>query len=225
MIIDYRFIMDAFPRVLKAVPTTLFLTLSACILALIIGLLLALLIIYQVPVAKQIAQIFVSYIRGTPLVVMLYIIYTLIPLIVKNVIGNEAAYSISPMVYAIVAYGINQSAFMVEMFRSALESVDIGQMEAAYSIGMTTGQAMRKVILPQAAVVALPNFSNIFMLLLKGTSLAFTVTVVEIMGQAKIEASAGLRQFEAYLMAAVIYWVICFVFETIFKHVEKRLKR
>ncbi|MBQ9871367.1 MAG: amino acid ABC transporter permease [Eubacterium sp.] len=222
---DFEFVGEAFPKVMGALPTTLFLTFASCIISLIFGLILALLIIYRVPVLRHIAAFFISYIRGTPLVVMLYIIYAALPLIIRNFAGAEAAYSIPPMVYAVIAYGINQSAFMAEMYRSALESVDAGQMEACLSIGMTTSQAMRRVIIPQAAVVAIPNFTNIFLMLFKGTSLAFTVTVVDIMAQAKIEASNGLRFIESYLLVAVIYWVFCIFFERVLSHLEKKLKR
>ncbi len=98
-------------------------------------------------------------------------------------------------------------------------------MEAALSVGMTTYQGLMRIITPQAMVIALPNFGNIFIGLIKGTSLAFTVKVIEIMAIAKIVAGDGYRYLEMYVDASIVYWVLCFAFEKLFEWLEERSGR
>ena len=101
----------------------------------------------------------------------------------------------------------------------------MGQLEACYSVGMTRGQALYRVVMPQAMAIAMPNLSNHYISLFKGTSLAYSVTVVEILGRAKVLASQGYTYLEAYIDVAVIYWVLCILFENLFYLIEKRIKR
>lgn len=131
------------------------------------------------------------------------------------------AQGISPLIYAFIAYTLHTAAYQAEIFRSAINALNVGQMEAAYSVGMTTAQGLRRIILPQAFLVALPNLGNTFISLMKATSLAFAVKVVEIMALAKIIANDGYRFLEMYLVASIIYWVICLFFEVVFAKLEK----
>ena len=117
----------------------------------------------------------------------------------------------------------NTSAFMPESFRAALESVDRGQIEACYSLGMTKRQAMMRVILPQAFVVAVPSIGNHFIGIIKGTALGFTVGLADVMGTAKMEAALSLRFFEAYLCVTVVYLVIVLAVEFVLRLIERRL--
>ena len=112
---------------------------------------------------------------------------------------------------------------MAESFRAALESVDRGQIEACYSIGMTKRQAMMRVILPQAFVVAVPSIGNHFIGIIKGTALGFTVGLADVMGTAKMEAALSLRFFEAYLCVTVVYLVIVLAVEFVLRLIERRL--
>ena len=128
------------------------------------------------------------------------------------------------IVFVYIAFILNMSAYMSETFRAAIMSVEKGQMEAAISIGMSKWQAMRRIILPQAFVVALPNFGNSFISLLKDTSLAFVVSVVELMGKAKIVGAAGLHFFEVYIVVALIYWGVCIVVEKLLAVLEKKIR-
>ena len=123
-----------------------------------------------------------------------------------------------------IAYSLNAGAYLTESIRAAIQAIDKGQMEAAQSVGMTMSQAMIRIILPQAAKISLPVFANFFIGLLKDTSLAFTAAVPEIMGQAKIQAGRASRFFEAYIDAALIYWIICIILERILAVIEKRNK-
>jgi L-cystine transport system permease protein len=98
-------------------------------------------------------------------------------------------------------------------------------VEAAYSVGMTSSQSLRRIVIPQALVAALPNFSNVFLEITKDTSLAFSVMIVEIMANATIQASSGYKYLETYVDAAIIYFIVCYIFGKVFVILENRLKR
>ena len=124
-------------------------------------------------------------------------------------------YKRQPIVYAFVALALNESAFNAEIIRASLESVDKGQVEAASALGMNYFQALIRIILPEATVVALPSLGNAFIGLIKGTSLAFVCSVVEMTAEGKILAGRNYRYFEVYISLAIIYWVITFVLERV----------
>ena len=131
---------------------------------------------------------------------------------------------VAPIVYAFVALALNESAFNAEIIRASLESVDKGQVEAASALGMNYFQALIRIILPEATVVALPSLGNAFIGLIKGTSLAFVCSVVEMTAEGKILAGRNYRYFEVYISLAIIYWVITFVLERVISYLEKKLR-
>ena len=130
---------------------------------------------------------------------------------------------IPPIIFAIVALGLNQSAFDSETIRAAIQSVEKGQVEAAKSLGMNGLQIFFRVLLPQAVTVAIPSLGNSLIGLVKGTSLAFTCSVVEITAQGKILAGNSYRYFEVYCSLAIIYWVITIFIERLFTYIEKKM--
>ncbi|ATW28015.1 amino acid ABC transporter permease [Candidatus Formimonas warabiya] len=228
-IFDWGYIWKSLPEILVYLPVTLEIALSSMFFGLILGLITALVKIYRIPVLKQFAALYISFIRGTPLLVQIYLAYYGIPKVLEYM---EIAYhwhlsvnNVAPIVFVVFACAVNLGAYLSETIRASIESVDRGQVEAAYSIGMTTLQTMKRIILPQALVVALPNFGNIFLSIIKDTSLAFIVSVVEIMGQAKIIGSRGLRFFEVYIAVSLIYWVVCVVFGKGISLLEERLRK
>ena len=176
---------------------------------------------------KQIAGLFVSIVRGTPVLVQLYIVYFGVPMFFKYINAkygtNLAVANIPGFVYAVLALGLNSSAFSSEMIRSALLSVDKGQVEAAHALGMTYGQTLRRIIIPEALTVALPTIGNSLISAIKGTSLAFTCAVVEITAQGKIIGGRNYRYFEVYCSLAIIYWIVTVIIEQILKFTEKKL--
>ncbi|MFD1707406.1 amino acid ABC transporter permease [Siminovitchia sediminis] len=228
-IINLEFAIEHFPEVLKGVPATMAITVVAMFFGLIAGLLIALCRIYKIPVLNRLFIIYISFIRGTPLLVQLYVFFYGVPVLLEFV--NEKwgtsfdPTGISPLIYAFIAYTINTSAYQAEIFRSSINAVSAGQMEAAHSVGMTTAQGMWRIILPQAFVVALPNLGNTFIGLIKATSLAFAVKVVEILAIARIIANDGYRFLEMYLVASIIYWVLSWIFEVLFAAIEKKMRR
>lgn len=224
---DFKQVFTNIPELLKYLPITLELALLAMLIGLVLGLILAIIKIKQIPVLKQIATLFVSIVRGTPVLLQLYIVYFGVPMFFKALNQkygtNLAVAEIPGFVYAVLALGLNSSAFSAEMIRSALMSVGKGQMEAANALGMTYGQALRRIIIPEALVVALPTIGNSLISAIKGTSLAFTCAVVEITAQGKIIGGRNYRYFEVYCSLAIIYWLVTVVIEQILKFTEKKL--
>lgn len=222
---DGKLVFTQIPSLLKFLPVTLELTALSLIIGWSVGLLIAIVKIKKIPILEQIATFFVSVIRGTPIVVQLYLTYFGIPIALKYInyyYGTDYNVSgIPPLVFAFVALGLNQSAFDSETIRAAFLSVDKGQLEAAHALGMTGRQVLLRCLLPQAIVVALPPLGNSLISLIKGTSLAFTCSVIEMTAEAKILAGRSYRFFEAYCSLAIIYWVLTIIVERIFKWLEK----
>lgn len=224
---DINLVFTQLPDLLEYLPVTLELTLAALIFGLLLGLVIALTRIQKIPVLNQIAVVFVSIIRGTPIIVQLYMSYFGIPIVLKCF---NAAYGTSynvdgipGIVFAMIALGMNQAAFDSETIRSAIQSVEKGQIEAAKSLGMTGGQVLRRVIIPQAFSVALLPLGNSVIGLIKGTSLAFTCSVIEITAAGKILAGRSYRYFEVYCSLAIIYWVVTFILERLISLAEKKI--
>ena len=226
---ELDFMLSTVPEIIQYIPITVLMALISCLIGCVLGILLALARFFKVRFLSRVIAVYVSFIRGTPMLVQLYLVYYGLPLLVKNIIeyfgGEYDPNAIPKLVYAFTAFSLNSAAYMSETFRSALESVDKGQMEACYSIHMTTFQALKRVILPQAFVTALPPLGNSLLSLVKDTSLAFSISIVDLMAGAKIVASRSFRFFEIYIVVSVIYWAICFVLERLIALTEKKLKR
>mgnify|MGYP003499587022 FL=1 len=224
-VFDLNFAIEHIPDVLQGVPITLLIAAVSIIIGSIIGLGLALSRIYKVVLLNQLTIGFVSIIRGTPLLVQLYVFFYGIPELFDWINATWEtqwnADNISPIWYAFIVYSMNAAAYTTEIFRASLNSVAAGQMEACHSVGMTTWQGLRRIIFPQMIVMALPNMGNIFINLIKSTSLAFAVKVVEIMAISKMIANQGYNFLEMYLVASIIYWIICLLLELLLYTLEK----
>jgi amine acid ABC transporter, permease protein, 3-TM region, His/Glu/Gln/Arg/opine family len=229
MVFDMEFALKSLPKIIAGIPMSLLISVFAILAGLVIGFLVTLCRMYKVPVLNRLAIIYVSFIRGTPLLVQIYVIYYALPM-VADWAGMKLGLPISsadlpPLAFALTAFTIYSGAYLSETIRAALSAVDPGQMEAGYSVGLTTWQTFRRIVIPQAFVVALPSIGNNFLGLIKGTSLAFTVMVIEVMSNAKIAAADGYRYMESYVDAAIVYWLLCIVFERLFAWLEKRSGR
>jgi L-cystine transport system permease protein len=229
MIINFRFIAESIPKLFGAIPITLLMAFASAVIGWLLGLGIALIRKNKVPVLSQIFAVYVSFLRGVPMIILLYISYYALPNVIYSYgvsIGREINVDSVPAVaYAIIALVLEQSAYASEIFRSSLAAVDEGQMEAAYSVGMTKTQALARIVLPQAMAIALPNLSGLFLGLVKGTSLAYYVGVYEITATANLLAMPALNFIEAYIMTTIIYEVISFIFNKIFRVVENNLKK
>lgn len=224
---DFKLVFTQIPDLLKYLPVTMELAIASTVFGMLLGLLIAIIKIKKVKVLDKLATFYVSLVRGTPVLVQLYIAYFGVPMLLKYInqqTGSDLKVAAIPgFVYAVLALGFNQSAFDAEVFRAALLSVDKGQHEAAAAIGMTGWQSLRRIIIPEALSVALPSLGNSFINAIKGTSLAFTCAVVEMTAEGKILSGRNYRYFEVYVSLAIIYWAITILFEKILKFVEKKI--
>lgn len=157
------------------------------------------------------ARVYVSFFRGTPLLVQLFVIYYGLP---------QLGLELDPLPAALIGLSLNMAAYACEILRAAISSIDRGQWEAAASIGMTRSQAMRRAILPQAARTALPPLGNSFISLVKDTALAATIQVPELFRQAQLITARTFEVFTLYLAAALIYWVL----SSLLAHLQHRLE-
>ncbi|MGZ0051569.1 amino acid ABC transporter permease [Brevibacillus gelatini] len=216
---DGKYMLEVFPTLLKYLPLTLVMAVVAMIFAIAIGLLLALVTKNRVPVLYQLANVYISFFRATPTLVQLFLIYYGLPQLFPSFSAMNA------LTAAIIGLSIKNSAYLAEIFRAALDSVDNGQLEACLAVGMTKAQAYRRIILPQAARNAIPASGNTFIGLVKETSLAFTLGVAELFAQGKMMASASLKFFEIYLAVAIVYWALTIVYSLLQEWLEKRLSK
>lgn len=230
-LLDINYIIESLPSILSRLPVTLMIAVGSMVIGLLIGFAVALIQIYKVPVLRQLSSFYVSFTRGTPLLVQMYLVFYGIPKIVYFLQTSYGLFYgfdvnlISPEVFALLAFSLNLGAYLSETIRSAIESVDRGQFEAAKAIGMSPTQMMLKIILPQALAIAIPNLGNIFIITVKDTSLVFIIGVIDIMGQAKILGSRGLAFFEVYIAVSLVYWVICIIIARLLVVLEKRVRR
>lgn len=197
---DFQYMLEVIPNLLVYIPTTLYITVISMVVAIIIGGLFAIILFNKVPVLSQLVQVLSSFFRGTPAIVQLLLVYFGLPQIIPALTSMTATQA------SILALSLNTAAYLAEVFRAALASVDAGQVEAAMSVGLNYRQTLKGIILPQALRNALPGTGNTFVSLMKNASLAFTIGVVEIVAQGKILAAASLRFFEVYFAIALIYW-------------------
>jgi len=227
--INFQFIITSFPKIIGAIPVTLLMAFVSAIIGWILGLGIALVRKYKIPIISQICAVFVSFMRGVPMVILLYISYYALPIILYNYgtgIGLKIDINLLPaIVYAIITLTLGQAAYASEILRSALAAIDEAQMEAAYSVGMTKKQGLQRIVFPQALVIAIPNLGGLFLELVKGTSLAYYVGVYEITATANLLAMPAYNFIEAYIITTVLYEVISFIFNFSFRKLENRLRK
>lgn len=228
--LDFAFMRECVgPIVIEGVPIALQIAVIAFVFGALIGALTALIKIYDVPVLKQIGIVYISIFRGTPLMVQILLAYYGLPILISNICYATGfdfnINGIPTIVFLYAVYSLNAGSYMSESIRAAILSVDRGQIEAGYSIGMKTPQMLYRIVFPQAVKVAIPTLGNSFISLTKETSLAFVVSIPDILGQAKIIAGRTTRFFEAYIVAAIVYWVICIVCELLLRQLEKQFRR
>lgn len=204
------------PLLKGALLYSLTIAIASFFIGLIIAVLTALARLSGIKPLIAIARVYVSIIRGTPLLVQLFIIFYGLPSI---------GLMIDPIPSAIIGFSLSVGAYSSEVVRAAILSIHKGQWEAAYSVGMTYWQALRRVVLPQAARVSIPPLSNSFISLVKDTSLASVVLVPEMFRKAQEVVAATYEPLLVYVEAALIYWMICFVLSIIQDRIENKLDR
>ncbi|MBK0032376.1 amino acid ABC transporter permease [Erwinia sp. S43] len=216
---DLRFMLEAFPSLLSFLPMTLFLAVTSMVIASVMGVGLALLIRNRIMILTPLAELYISFFRSVPTLVTLFIFYFGIPQLFPGISMMNAISA------TIIALSFKNAANLAEEFRGAMNAIEPGQMEACLSVGLTRWQGFRRVILPQTIRVAVPGMANYLIMLIKESSLAFTVGVTEIFSQTKILASNSFRFLESYIAVALIYWAVTILLTMLQKRLEKRLNR
>ncbi|MBF6977344.1 ABC transporter permease subunit [Streptococcus macedonicus] len=180
--------------------------------------------IYKVKGVTGFSVIYLAFIRSTPAILLILFFYSLFPSLINQLLKATGfnIFDINPIYYAYIIFGLMTTGSLSEIIRSAILTVDKGQLEAAQAIGLSTSQAYIRIVFPQAIRQALPNLCNLVINLVKGTSLVFVMTVKDITAIAKIEAAYGYHYFESYFVIFIIYIVICGLIQYGFKFLEKR---
>ncbi|MFH0264017.1 amino acid ABC transporter permease [Vibrio rumoiensis] len=216
---DFHYMLELLPILFRYLGTTLEMALWGVVFALILAVIIANIRVFKVPVLNQLSQLYISFFRGTPLLVQLFLLYYGLPQLFPIMVGIDAFSA------AVIGLTLHFASYMAESIRAAIIGINRSQMEASISIGMTRLQSMRRIILPQAARVALPSLMNYFIDMIKSTSLAFTLGVAEIMAKAQMEASSSFRFFEAFLAVALIYWGVVLVLTQVQNWAETKLNK
>lgn len=226
---NFEILLQDFLGILPVVPQTLALAITIFILSILIGTVMALIQEYNIPVLKQIVIAFKLLLRGTPLIVFIFIMYYSLPGIIgffTNLLNLDYnAHNLPPAIILIVAVSLTVSSFQAETIRGSFLSVNYGQIEAAQSLGYTPFQAFLRIITPQALVEALPEFGSAFLVVMKAISLGFMITVVDIFAEARLIASSNSYYVEAFVVAALMYWGIAYFVVTLTSKYEEYLLR
>ena len=201
-IFSVSYFLDVLPKMAATLGITIQLSAVSAVCALIIGVIVSVLRYYRVPVLKQLTGVYLSIFRSTPLMPQLFLFYFGLATVSTFIRDMDA------ITAAAIIMSLHQGSYMAENIRGALMSVDEGQKEAAASLGLSNLQTMSHIIIPQAARVALPPLFNDFVSILKMSSVVFVVGVTDLMGRAKILAGNSGRNFEVYVAAMILYWVI-----------------
>lgn len=209
-----------FPKVLSALPTTLLIVLVATIMGIILGMLIVFIRLEKIPILNLLSRIFVSFTRGTPIFIQMFIVFYGFPVLLESF--GIATNSWPKINYIYITYALNTAAFFSETFRGAILSVPASQTEAAAAVGLTRVQTYRRIILPQAVRIALPNVGTLIVSLLQDTSLAFSLGIIDVIGKVKALSALTYRSIEGYFVAAIIFVVLSIVLEQLFAFLERK---
>ena len=207
---------QALPLLLQGALVTLVLSLVSMAIGLALGLAAALLKLSRHAALSRIGAAYVSAIRGTPLLVQLFLWYYALP---------QLGITLAPLSAAVIGLSVNVGAYLAESFRAAIQSVDRGQFEASYSLGMTHGATLRRIVLPQSIRTALPTIGNTFIGLVKDSSLVSVITVRELLANGQLTIARTFQALPILLEVAVIYWLLCQAFSTGQGWLERRTTR
>ena len=223
---DLDYIVKTFLETLKGVPTTLIIMIVAMVLSFAPALFLALGQIYKVKGVRTFSLVYLVFIRATPPILLILFFYSLFPSLLnqflKSIGSDVDIFKLNPIYYAFIIYSLMTTGSLSEILRSAILTVDKGQLEAAQVIGLTTSQSYVRIVFPQAVRSALPNLANLVINIVKGTSLVFVMTIKDITAIARVEASYGYQYFESYFVIFLQYILICGLIQWGFSILEKR---
>jgi L-cystine transport system permease protein len=217
---DFKLLIEFFPVILSALPLTLKLVGVAMSAGFLFGAAMAIVRIERVPVLRQIAAFLVSFMRGTPVLIQMFVIYYGLPLLLLplgiNIVRADK------MLFIYIAFSLNSSAFFSEIVRSALLAVPSEQWDAAFSVGHSKLQSYLRIIAPQAIIIAIPSTGVMLAGLLQDTALTIVMGVWDVLGRAQALARHSFHYLEAYIDASIIFIVLSFVIQRVFSYIEKK---
>lgn len=227
---DVNFMYDRLGFIIAGIQYTLLVSAAGITLAIILALLGALGRLSKNPIANGVATFYVSFVRGTPLLVQVYMWYLGLPQIGQQLenlglTGAQRLLTLPAIPAGILALGVCYGAYMTETFRAGIQSISKGQTEAAYSVGMTPGQTRRRIILPQALRVVIPPIGNDFVAMLKDSSLVTVMGVWELTYRATKMGRRYFRSLETLTVAAIIYWIMCVILQALQARLEAHMGR
>jgi len=210
----FQLLKDSLPSLLSGLSVTIELAVISLILAVILGIILGIFSISTSKILKGIATVYIYIIRGTPLMIQALFLYF--------GVGQALNIQFDPVVAGIITLTANASAYMAEIFRGGIQAIDVGQMEAARSLGLSYSKAMRKVILPQAVKIMIPSILNQFIVTLKDTSILTVISVRELTESGKIIIARNYKSLEMYAILACMYFIIITALTLVSSYVERR---
>lgn len=215
MSLDFTILVDYWPLLAYGLGYTIFFTVSSLAIGLIIGLFVSVIRVYPSNIGKWAGIIFVESVRGTPLLVILFILYYALP---------QFGIRMSAITAGILGLSINAGAYIAEIFRAGIEAIPRGQIEAARATGLSYRQTMTRIVLPQASRIVIPPLTNEAISLVKGTSLVSTLAIAELLRAGQQIISVTFAAFEIYIVVALIYLSINLLLAWLARRLEKRLR-
>ena len=212
------------PKVVPHLSITFAIVIIATVLGVLMGIMIAYIHMKKIPVLYQFFKVYVSFMRGTPMLVQLMLVYYGLPVFFDSVLGTNINREWGAITFAYITFILNQGAFLSAIFYSAITSIPYGQTEAGLSVGLTEIQTFKRIVLPQMVRVALPPFGSDLVGLFQNSSLVFLIGVTDIMGRAKTIGSATKHVLEAYIFVAIIYITISLIIRGIFKFLNEKLE-
>lgn len=214
--------LDIYPMLLDGLVVTIEVSLISLAIAFVLGLISSVMGLSKFWPISFFSKAYVLVIRGTPFIVQLFIIKYGIPQLIKN-LGYQD-FKLSILQASIAALALNAGAYMSEIFRGGIEAVDIGQMEAAQSLGLPKSRAMLKVVLPQALKISIPSLANQFIITLKDSSLAQVIGLNELFYEGKRYVGRTFKSFETYVLVGCVYFIIITVLSMLIRRLERKLQ-
>ena len=230
MKLNTEFMIEAFKASLSGIPVTLGITVVSLMISMPLALMMAIKKINSKGPLSFLINTYVSIVRSTPMVLQILLLYSLLPsflnFFIKQVLKIDFnIFKIPAIYYAYAVFSLNTTAILSEVFRSALLTVDKGQLEAGLSVGLSKFLTYIRIIIPQALVVALPNICNVTVGLLKSSSLAFFMTVQDITAIAKLKAAYAYNYIEAYSIIFILYIILCTMVQLVLKYIEVQIHK
>ncbi len=214
-----RVIKEALPLLLNGLVVTVEIALISILLGMVLGLISCLFGLSKVKVLRGISAVYIWIIRGTPMIVQAFLVFFAFPQLIQLI---SPSFRLEAFVAGCITLSLNAGAYMSEIFRAGIQAIDKGQMEAARSLGLSKGQAMRKIILPQAFKISIPPMVNQFIITVKDTSILSVIGLAEIVNKAKQYVGKTYQFFATYILVAVFYLIVISILMVISKFVEKK---